>query len=247
MRLRYFYRAIVAGALLMASIEAVKQYRESQEIKAIAEDIVQKAGAYDNRSRVIALRDYLRKRVTFQGAPKEDRPFLRATAIETLRSGKGFCGEVSRAFIRLANALGIQAQRINLYGRDNHVVAEAELSPGERVIVDSQFPPQVPDLEPLDRVILRPEYDDYSTLHLRRLRLTWLVSRVKLQMGPLTYWTENPHAIKSGFWLIVALTLLSGRMLFIGARSLARRLLARRGWVKANGAGELKARCNEAG
>lgn len=216
----------------MASIEGGKQYRESREIKAIAADIVQKAGAYDNHSRVIALRDYLRKRVTFRDVSEEGRPFLRATAIETLRSGKGFCGEVSRAFIRLANALGIQAQRVNLYGRDNHVVVEAELRPGERVIVDSQFPPHLPDLEPLDRVILRPEYDDYSTLHLRRLHLTWLVSRVKLQMGMLTYWAENPHAIKSALWMIVALTLLIGRFIFVSGRSLAIRLLVRRGWVK---------------
>jgi len=247
MRLRYLYWAIIVGALALSSIEATKQRWESRYVKAIAERIVQKAGAEDNRSRVIALRDYLRERVTFYDAAHDERPFLRATAAETLRSGKGYCGEVTRAFIRLAAAVGIRAQRINLYGSDNHVVAEAELWPGERVLVDGQYPPHVPDLDPLDRVILRPEYDDYSTLHLRRLRLNWLVSRIKLEMGPLTYWIENPHALKSGLWLSLALALLIGKLLFAGGRSLAARLLARRGWTKVVDGGKLKVNHNQAG
>ena len=247
MRLRYLYWAIVVGALVMASIEAAKQRWESQYVKAIAERIVREAGAEDNRSRVIALRDYLRKRVTFYDAAHDERSFLRATAAETLSSGKGYCGEVTRAFIRLAAAVDIRAQRINLYGSDNHVVAEAELRPGERVLVDGQNPPHVRDLDPLDQVILRPEYDDYSTLHLRRLRLNWLVSRIKLEIGPLTYWIENPHALKSGLWLSLALALLIGKCLFISGKSLARRLLARRGWVKVVDDSKLKIGHNQAG
>jgi len=247
MRLRYLYWAIVVGALVMSSIEAAKQRWESQYVKAIAERIVREAGAEDNRSRVIALRDYLRKRVTFYDAAHDERSFLRATAAETLSSGKGYCGEVTRAFIRLAAAVDIRAQRINLYGSDNHVVAEAELRPGERVLVDGQNPPHVRDLDPLDQVILRPEYDDYSTLHLRRLRLNWLVSRIKLEIGPLTYWIENPHALKSGLWLSLALALLIGKCLFISGKSLARRLLARRGWVKVVDDSKLKIGHNQAG
>jgi hypothetical protein len=232
MRLKHFYWSIVALALVMSSIEATMQYRNGLYVKSVAEEIVQKANAADNRSRVIALRDYLRKHVSFQGAPLEDRPFLRASAAETLQSGKGYCGEVTRAFIRMADAVGIRAQRINLYGAANHVVAEVELKPGERVIVDSQNPPLLPDLETLDHVILRPEYTDYSTLNLRRLRLSWLVSRIKLEMGPLTYWAESPHALKAGLWLVVVLVLLSGKLMLVCVRALVRKLLARRGWVK---------------
>jgi len=215
----------------MFSFEICRQYQDSRYVKAIAAEIVQKAGAEDNRSRVIALRDYLRERVTFQEASHDGRPFLRASAAETLRSGNGYCGEVTRAFINLAAAVDIHARRINLYGGDNHVVAEAELRPGERVLVDSQNPPHVRDLAPLDEVILRPEYNDYSTLHLRRLHLNWLVSRVKLELGPLTYMVENPHALKSGLWLALAMTLLTGKLLFVSGRSLARRKLTRRGWA----------------
>ncbi len=231
-RLRYFYWPIIALALVFSSIEAIKQYRESLYVKSLAEEIVQKANAGDNRSRVAALRDYVREHVSYRSAEHDDRPFLRSSAAETLREGKGYCGEVTRAFIRMADAVGIQAQRINLYGQYNHVVAEAELSPGDRVIVDCQNPPQVRDLEPLDQVIMRPEYHDYSTLNLRRLRLNWLVSRIKLEMGPLTYWTENPHALKSGLWGGLAFALLFGKLMLICGRRLTRALLARHGWVK---------------
>ncbi len=243
MRLTYFYWVVLAGALMMASMEATEQLQESRYIKSIAEEVVRKAGAVDNRSRVIALRDYLRGQVTFQGALHDDRPFMRATAAETLHSGKGYCGEVTRAFICLTDAVGIRSRRINLYGSDNHVVAEAELRPGERVLVDGQYPPHINDLEPLDQALLRPEYDNYSTLHLRRLGwlgLNWLAPSVKLKIGPLTYWIENPHALKSGVWLVVALALLIGKFLFTSALSLARKLLARAGWVKVINGGKLE-------
>src|SRR5262245_48232553 len=212
MRVRYVY-VVVAGALAMFAIEMVRQRREGQYVKAVAAEIVQRAGAADHRSQVIALRDYLRERVTYREAVHGDRPFLRATAAETLHSGQGYCGEVTRAFINMADAVGVRARRINLYGGDNHVVAEVELGPGERALVDSQNPPHVRDLESLDQVILRPEYDDYSTLHLRRLHVNWLVSRVKLELGPLTYLIENPHALKSILWMTLAMTLIAGKFL----------------------------------
>jgi hypothetical protein len=233
--------------LWISLTEAITQRNNNRYIKSVAEDIVQKAKANDNRARVIALRDYLREHVSYRDASEEDRPFLRASAAETLRSGQGYCGEVTRAFIRLADAEGIRAQRINLYGRLNHVVAEAELSPGNRVLVDSQNPPQVRDLETLEQVMLRPDYDDYSTLHLRRLHLNWLVSRVKLQMGSLTYWVESPHALKSSLWAASAMTLLIGRFLFMTGRTLGRKLLVRRGWVKVINELNMEVQHSEAG
>src|SRR5262245_51157167 len=202
--LKYLFWALFCLSIVMSFTETITQRQNSRYVKSLAEEIVQKANAHDNRARVIALRDYIREHVRFQGAPEEDRPFLRASAAETLRSGRGYCGEVTRAFIRLADAVGIRAQRINLYGRLNHVVAEAELSPGNRVLVDSQNPPQLRDMETLEQVMLNPDYDDYSTLHLRRLHINWLVSRVKLQMGSLTYWVESPHALKAGLWAAAA-------------------------------------------
>jgi|GEM_PF-81598 len=219
--------AITLVAVLMGLAESVLQYMDTRYVRSIAWDVVQMAQASDPRSRVIALRDFLRSHVTFQGFSQDGRPFLRASAADTLRSGKGYCGEVTRAFICMAATLGIRAQRINLYGKSAHVVAEAELAPGDRVLVDCQNPPQIAGLEKLDRVILRDEYDDYYTLNLRRLGINWLVTRIKLEMGPLTYLTENPHTLKALLWFMFALALLT----FKEARILVRVYLRKRGWI----------------
>lgn len=226
---RYVFRALLAVSLVMAGYELIRQWIEYREIREIAERVVFRAGAQDNRSRVIAIRDYLRSEVTHLDAPflDEDRPFLRATALETLNSGKGYCGEVSRTFINMASAVGIPSQRINLYGKNIHTVAEAELAPGQTVIVDALDTPQIQDLETLEQVMMRPEYLDYYTLNLRRLRITWFIRRIKTEIGVLTYWTENPHLLKATAWLLLGLSLI----MFKCGRDTIRYLLQKRGWI----------------
>ncbi len=207
--------------------EAYLQSCENRYLQAVAKRVISEAGATTHEAQITALRDFIRQTVRFENAPMYNRPFLRATAMETISSGEGYCGEVSRAFINLAHAAGIKAQRVNLYGSELHVVAEAELNPGSNVIVDCQSPPKIVNLEPLDSVMLRPEYDDFSTLNVRRLGLSSLFSRIKLQMGPLTYWSENPHALKAGFWFGLA-----GLFVLIkGLRDAVRFSLKKRGWV----------------
>jgi hypothetical protein len=221
-------RAAIALCLIFAVVEMVAQARDTAYVAAIARDALAHAGANDVRSRVIALRDYLRSHVHWQGVPQEGRPFLRDSAADTLRSGEGYCGEVTRAFIVMAAQFGIRAQRINLWGaKDKHVVAEVELAPGRTVLVDSQSPPQIKDLETLDDVMLRKQYDDYYTLNLRRLHISWLVSRVKLEMGAFTFWTENPHVLTASLWLGLGVLL----SLLKGLRSGFRYFLRRRGWI----------------
>jgi transglutaminase superfamily protein len=225
--LRRTWLAAICLFACLALYEGLMQWRESVYLTRVAEKVVRGIDPSDTEGRVRALRDYVRCKVAYRGAFETGRPFLRATASETLRSGKGFCGESSRTFICLAHTLDIPAQRINLYGKAPHVVAEAELAPGHRVIVDCQNPPAIRDLEPLDRVMLRPEYDDYYTLNLRRLRVNWIVSRIKLEMGPLTYWTENPHALRGVLWCCLAGVLLVAKW----ARDLLRICLLKRGWI----------------
>ena len=223
-----------AGAALVLSLglggfETFRQYRDTQFIDELARNVASAAPAGDRRAQVIALRDFVRANVSYHGAPYSDaeRPFFRATARETIQTGLGYCGEDTRAFINLAAALGIPASRINLYGPTPHVVAMAELGPGEQVVVDAQNPPQIPDLETLDHAMFGHGYTDYSTLNLRRLRVGWLFSRVKLTIGPLTYVGENPHAIKAILWFLFAAVLLGLRQ----GRSVIRYALHRRGWV----------------
>ncbi len=85
----------------------------------------------------------------------------------------------------------------------------------------------IADLEPLDQVILRPEFDDYYTVNLRRLHLGFVVSRIRTEMGPLTYWLENPHALAAALWAGLLFFVIAARL----ARSTLRYVLLRRGWV----------------
>jgi hypothetical protein len=224
---RLVFLSVVGLFCLLGFYQLILQIQDQRYVASVARQIISDSKATDTRSKVLALRDYLRTHISFHDAPTDDRPFLRDSAADTLRSGKGYCGEDTRAFICMAASVGIPAQRINLWGKRAHVVAEADLGNGDRVLVDGQNPPQIADLESLDQVILRPEYDDYYTLNLRRLGMSHFVSRIKLEMGPLTYWTENPHALKSSLWFVMAI----GLMTASGARSLIRFLLHKRGWI----------------
>lgn len=152
---------------------------------------------------------------------------MRATACETLDSGKGFCGEVTRAFIGLARHVGVDAHRLNLYGGSPHVVAVADLGDGEATLIDCQSPPRLPDLQRLDEALLRPEFRDYSTLNLRRTGFGTVVPRLKLDLGWVSYLTENPHALKAALAGLLAAALWAA----YGLRTLLRAVLRRRGWL----------------
>jgi SAM-dependent methyltransferase/uncharacterized protein YbaR (Trm112 family) len=209
------HRVCGAAALLALAcglLETSWQWREDRMLDSIAREVVAQAGATDNRARVLALQAYLGQRVTWHGAIYDRRQFLRATAAETLQSGKGYCGEVTRAFVRLAAALGIRAHRMNFYGRDLHVMAEAVLGPGDRVIVDCQAPPHVAGLERREQVLARPEFDEYSTFNLRRFGLEpsrWVIRR---ELGMLGDWLECPHLMKAGALFLAAFLLAGVRL-----------------------------------
>lgn len=228
---RYLFYIVVLLALTASVKNWIQHFQNQRYVDQIAQSVVQQSQAKDVRARVLALQHYLQTHVTYLGAPHDDRPFFRASAAETLQSGRGYCGEVSRTFIKMAHAVGIRAQRINLYGSSPHVVAEAELSETDRVIVDCQTPPQIAELEPLEKIMLRSEYDDYSTLNLRRLHLNWIFRRIKLEMGLLNYWLESPYALKALVWLALAGGLVSLRIFALTGRRLLRLILTRRGWV----------------
>ena len=102
--------------------------------------------------------------------------------------------EATRVFINLAGAMGVRAQRLYLEGPKPHVVAEVRLGDAE-VVVDSYDAPFVPELETLEQVMRRAEFDHYSSLNWRRL-LLWLPS-FKINLGPLAYLrrTRTPHVL----------------------------------------------------
>jgi len=156
-----------------------------------------------------------------------DRPFLRASAQETLESGRGYCGEATRAFICLARQRGIRAQRINLYGPINHVLAEVQTGPDREVLVDVQDNPVTnPILDSQEWTVHeidndpRSPFTDYSNVHLRRLPLVGQYVRyIKLRQTALTWVLENPSLLKAVVFGGVALVMI---MLFVLDRALVR-------------------------
>lgn len=235
---RFKLKCLTLGLLLgMGVWEGIVQWRESTAIGFLASRVVAEAKAVDRRETVLALRDYVRRHVTFVGAPHDDRKFFRDSAVETLQSGKGYCGEATRVFIVMARAVGIEAQRLNLWGRLPHVVAQVILDGEGLHLVDVQSPPQIEELALLDQVMAEGRYQNYYTLNLRRVGLSGMASRLNLNMQYLTYWTENPHALSSLLWCAAAM----GLLLYEAARRMVRAFLHYRGWVHAENSERLQA------
>ena len=201
---RTAFPSILLGFLALAPYSFWRHQEEQSWLAEQAQQITARAGAHNRREQVMALRDYLRRHVKWRGAAREGRPFLRATARETLESVLGYCGESTRAFIQLAHQLGIRAHRVALYGTDQHVIAEVEVRPGLFILVDPQdSPPMNAYFDRRDWTLdtaLRDHgcpFSDYSNLSLRRVPiLDQFVSRVKLRDGPLTRILEDPWLIR---------------------------------------------------
>jgi hypothetical protein len=202
---RHAFAVGAAFCLAMSLGQVAVHLNGRRYVRAMAWDIVEKAHANDPRSRVIALRDYLRLHV--ENKDYRARPFLRSSAADVLRSGNGYCGEATRAFICLAEEIGIPAQRITLYGpKRTHVVAVAEITPEGRVVVDSFKRTEIENLAALDEVVAGPDYNDYSSLNWRRFHLGFLAHRFEMRAGRLSYWIESPAVIKAVGWLVLAVT-----------------------------------------
>jgi hypothetical protein len=167
----------------------------------MAENIVRQANATDTTSKIVALRDYLRHNVTRENYPVEGRPFLRDTAAYALQTGNGRCGEATRAFVNMAESLGIHSYRLYVEGLPlEHVVALVRLSDGRQLLVDSTDRPYIQDLLELNQL---PQYhfNYYSSINMHRwLRRPSLPANTYDPPG-LSYFYENPHALKrfSGF------------------------------------------------
>jgi hypothetical protein len=227
---------------VLALWETAWQIQDARHVGQVAHTVVREAGAVTLEEKVLALRDYLRRNIDFHGAAYNNRPFLRATAGETLSTGKGYCGDVTRTFICMAAAVDVPAYRVNLYGRSPHTVAAVELKPGSHLVVDcSPYPMTISDLQSLDKVMLRPEYTDYSTLNLRRLGIASLVTRPKLMSESLTFWTENPNALKA----LLFTSLGAGLLVSLAVRHAWRRFLSWRGWVHRSNIPALKDALNQ--
>ena len=180
------------------------QRRESRYVAEMAQNIVRQANASDTTATIIALRDYLRRNVTANDYSVTGRPFFRDTAAYALQTGKGRCGESTRAFINMAESLGIHAQRLYLEGELEHVVALATLSDGRQLIVDSIDPPYFLDIEELYPGKQFPDFNYYSSINVHRwLKKPSLPANTYDPPG-LSYFMENPHALKALFYFTLS-------------------------------------------
>jgi hypothetical protein len=197
--------ALVCLAFVVS--EGVRQYREDAYVSASARAVLVNATGDDLVSKVTALRDFIRTNVRNINFPARGRPFFRDSAAETLRTGKGRCGEATRLFINMAAAEGINAQRLYLEGKKPHVVAIVSADDGSRLIVDSSDRPYIPELEPFERLQSHMEFTSYSTLGWRRLGVLRALPSHEMSLGPFGHLLEKPHLLLALLWLLPATTL----------------------------------------
>lgn len=122
-RRRFFVwlTAIFALTLVPPFYYLVRQYKEDKIVEEyMAEHQLQnlrvsKAAATSIARQVAA--DFNVKPETFQWLKMDNRPFLREDAGFLLTHKEGRCGEVARVIVRLLNANGFDATRVNLYDR----------------------------------------------------------------------------------------------------------------------------------
>lgn len=201
--------ALALAFLSLAVAEGLTQKREDDYVRAQALEALRGATATDFDARLTALRDYVRARVHNVDFSARGRPSLRDTAANTLRTGKGRCGEAARAFVNLARESGIDAQRLYLNGPRPHVLAIVRTTDGRRLVVDAYESPYVPEVEPIERLLSHPEFTSYSTLGFRRMWPLRSLPTHEFNLGPLNYPLENPHALASLLWFAASALVLT--------------------------------------
>ncbi|MFL6285244.1 MAG: transglutaminase-like domain-containing protein [Pyrinomonadaceae bacterium] len=201
--------AIALAFLSLALAEGLTQKREDDYVRSQALEALRGATAPDLDARLTALRDYVRARVHNVAFSARGRPFLRDTAANTLRTGKGRCGEATRAFVNLARESGIDAQRVYLFGPRPHVLAVVRTNDGRRLVVDAYESPYVREVEPIERLLSHPEFTSYSTLGFRRMWPLRSLPAHEFNLGPLNYPLENPHALASLIWFAASALVLT--------------------------------------
>lgn len=220
--------ACLALALLAAGLfQAREQQRQDEFVRAAAREALAGVPEGDFDAKVLALRDYVRthvRNIEFKGLT---RPFLRDTAADTLRTGKGRCGEAARVFVNMARAAGIPAQRLYLEGEKSHVISVVGREDGAVLVADSSADPfYFHELEPLSAVTRHPEFRTFSTW--RRTRALRALPSNFVSLGPLAYLVENPHALLACLCFFASAATLG--LSIYAARRLPRRRVADEGF-----------------
>lgn len=210
--------ALAVVFLALGLRECVRQYREDLYVRAATLEVLRSAKGSDVNSKVSALQEFIRTRVRRTEFPARNRPFLRASAAETLAAGKGRCGEATRLFINMASVAGISARRLYLEGQKPHVVAVADAEDGGKLVIDSSDVPYIPEIVPFETLQQNPQFTAYLTFGFKRFSLLRSLPSHDINLGPLNYVVENPHALIACLWLLPSATLF-GLTLFLRRRA----------------------------
>jgi hypothetical protein len=199
--------ALALVFLALGLRECVRQHREDLYVKAAANEALSETTSPDLALKVTAIRDFIRGRVHGANFSPRNRPFLRNSAADTLESGKGRCGEATRLFVNMASAAGISAHRLYLEGRKPHVVAVVVADDGSRLVIDSSDRPYLPEVVQFESLLQNPQFTAYTTFGFRRLSFLRALPSHDVNLGPLNYVLENPHALVACLWLLPSMAL----------------------------------------
>lgn len=207
--LKYTYNNFSDRAFLIKQTQKIFE-KEIVEIKKISEE-----------KRVRIIMRYIKKTLSFEGVNKTaKRPFLRATAVETLKSKKGLCGEFSRVGILLLHFAGIEAQRFYLFGpKWEHVLLNCKID-GKWYLIDNFNEPSVEMKETDIKKVEFPKFEllrnDWSALNpwtdyqsVRFFHNYSFLRNYRAIIFPhtLVIFFASPYLIKSVFFVVLFLTL----------------------------------------
>jgi hypothetical protein len=221
--------ALTAARDTAASV--TKLVSEERAIAASARNI---AGAetITQRDQLVAIHAFIGKALSgdpdFRFLP---RPFLRQSAVESLRSRQGFCGESARVAVLVLGALGIRANRIYLIGeRWNHVIVEHEWLDGDWYMFDAfpdpatmMTPEQLCSFGSDDPTSFPNVHEGNPWVDFYRWR-PLLVRGISKSRPPASYVriTERPDAIRAGLSGLKAGGALAAAALTVGFASAPR-------------------------
>lgn len=167
-------------------------------------DVKSKSSPVNNLSLLLEL---LKKKITYVGLSKySKRPLLRHSAFQTLKLGKGFCGENSRVVINALYLMGIKCNRVYMVGEKwGHVLTECYIN-GNWYIFDAHNDPktfmskeQIGKIKTEDFHLLHNDYEENTWVDFERIKIApsiFGLNKVRLPY-PLVIVVENPTLIKA--------------------------------------------------
>ncbi|MCC7051116.1 MAG: transglutaminase domain-containing protein [Bacteroidia bacterium] len=180
------------------------------------------------QQRVLTLKHYLQSHVSCEGLDRKmKRPLLRASGIETLETGKGFCGEVVRLNIRLLSLAGIKSRRFYLFGKKwEHIINECKIN-GKWYLIDAFLDPETlmddkqvakipsPEFQLLHNGHVENPFVDYHRI--RFFHNNTVLNKLKGIKLPhfIIIFLESPHLIKSFIVLIILISFYLFRINYI--------------------------------